>query len=431
MFRKLVESLKSYFINRDKKDEEERVKKNHASASDTSEEHDCSALVSTWSEVDDTEDDDAFRRERSQSTSFEEEHPIGHISLIAKSKHIEHIQESTDSGTDTASDVLEYEEGSNAEGENRRQVEESKHLTASEGEDVITPLVDNSNNKSLETLVGNLHDESLIPSDNYDIVLGKNAISKELIDKVESPQEFEVTTNPINSLEDAVLKDNAFETLIKLTDVSKKQEIVFENEIVEIAVSSPKEICENNCNESIVPPHNQSLESIQVQDNNSPDEIDALINDEVINDIEENKGVANVYETYETYESEADNDEAVSPEPEPEPESQPELSKCIQTNGNTIFLNRSYRTVLEDPLTDDEHINDYKSDDELARPHSYSDYENNDLESEHSLHSFITDNLHRPDYNSYESESDDEFSISETPWFKRYKKFRYICVSQS
>lgn len=417
MFRKFVESLKSYFINRDKRDEEEKVKKNHASASDTSEEHDCSALVSTWSEVDDTEDDDAFRRERSQSTSFEEEHPIGHISLIAKSKQIEHIQESTDSGTDTASDVLEDEEGSN------EQVEESKHLTAIECEDVITQLVDNSNNKSIETLVGNLHDESLIISDKYDIVLGKKAISKELIGKVEYLQEFEVTKNPDYSLEDVVLKDNAFETLIKPTDVNIKQEIVLENEKVELAVSSLKEICKNSCNESIVPPHNQPLESIQVQDNDYPDEIDALVVDEVINDIEENKDVAN--NVYETYESEADIDEAVSPEPDSEPEPQPELSKCIQTNGNTIFLNRSYRTVLEDPLTDDEHINDYKSDEELPRPHSYSDYENNDLESEHSLHSFITDNLHKPDYNSYESESDDEFSISETPWFKRYKKFRY------
>ena len=400
-------------------------KRKHLSASDTSDEqeHDCSALVSTWSEVDDDEDD-AFLRDRSQSTSFEEEHQIGHVSLIAKSKRIERIRESTDSGTDTASDLFDDDQLV-IENESNFSTEQDKHLEETVDLDVKTPEA--TNQPSIEAFLGSVYENSLQNCDHSDesiqksreeryVELVKEAITKEFLVDVEIPQDLkssELTEDICENAHEGEFKDNAFE---KSTAVSVSKDTLYEDNNVEI--ESTSDLVSNNdyvCEESQLSETSNGYneEILLVEDQNQSDEED-------LNDHHDQRAVIddNGLEGGET-----DCSEVPSPAPAP----QQELSECVQNNGNVIFVNRSYRTVLEEPTSDDEHCDDHDIDNEELPmpPHdSESEYENNDLESEISSHSFKTDNLHKTNYNSYETESDDEQSVSETPWFKEYIKFR-------
>ena len=393
-------------------------KRKHMSASDESDEqeHDCSALVSTWSEIDDDEDD-AFLRDRSQSTSFEEEHQIGHVSLIAKSKRIEHIRESTDSGTDTASDLFD-DERLVIENENNFSKEQDQHLEETVEVDAKTPEV--TNQPSIESFLGSVYENSLQNCNQSDesilksgeeryVELVKEAITKEFLVYVEVPQELkacELTKDICEKAHKGEFKDNAFE---KSTAVSIYKDTLHEIDNVKIEstsdiVSDYDNVCEvsqltetsNGINKEIILVEEQVLSDEEFLDDHH-NQI-AVIDDEV---------------------GETDCSEIPSPAPAP----QQELSECVQNNGNVIFVNRSYRTVLEEPTSDDEHfdVQDLENAEFPMPPtDSESEYENNDLESELSSHSIKIDNLHKTNHESYETESDEDSSVSETPWFKEY-----------
>ena len=90
---------------------------------------------------------------------------MGHVSLIATSKRVEHIFESTDSGTDTASDLFEEEVSPKGEADVKLAIS-TQHLEEN-GVDAEPPS-SGKEKKSIEALLGSLYQESLQQNDNSD-----------------------------------------------------------------------------------------------------------------------------------------------------------------------------------------------------------------------------------------------------------------------